>query len=180
MIISETSVINVSITQSIVCPSVDGWEFTLKALDAPLGSVSTESYWMTPRGWGTLFFSPPLKCSAYSDLAYCGAHKWPSEEKGWGQGSDERLPSGRPLLLSNLWRHKKSNSLIPKGAFRRRKEVIGELFLCVCHLFSSSGIQVFILLCTLFTDYRSWLVSEAEPAGFYIKILLSRGAERFR
>lgn len=166
-------------TQSIVCPSVDGWEFTLKALDAPLGSVSMESYWMTPRGWGTLFFSPPLKCSAYSDLAYCGAHKRPSEEKGWGQGSDERLPSGRPLLLSNLWRHKKSSSLIPKGALRKRKEVTGELF-CACVTSSAaqaSKSSFFSSLCS-FADCRSWLVSEAEPA--HIKILLSRGAERFR
>lgn len=28
------------------------------------------------------FFSPLLKCAAYSDLGYCGAHKWLSEEKG--------------------------------------------------------------------------------------------------
>lgn len=28
------------------------------------------------------FFSPPLKCASHSDLGYCGAHKWLSEEKG--------------------------------------------------------------------------------------------------
>lgn len=28
------------------------------------------------------FFSPLLKCAAYSDSGYCGAHKWLSEEQG--------------------------------------------------------------------------------------------------
>lgn len=158
--------------QSIVCPSVEGWEFTLKALDVPPGSVSTESYWMTRGGWGMPFFLPPLKCSVHSDLAYCGAHKWPSEEKerikkGWGQGSDERLPSGLLFCYQILQRHKKSNSLIAKVVSRRRKEVTGELFLCACHLFSSLVKSSFCSSSAVRRCRCCCLVSEAEPAFLY-------------
>lgn len=60
-------------------------------------------------------------------------------EKGWGQGSNRKAPIGTPFLLSNLSRHKKSNSLIPKDILRERKEVIGRPPLC--RSFSSSKAQ---------------------------------------
>ncbi len=103
----------------------------VKALSAPLGLVSMESYPTTHGEWGMPFFFPPLKCAAYSDSSYCGAHKWLSEEQGMerervGSRFKREAPIRTPSLLSNLLRHKKSNSLIPKDILRRREEVIGQ------------------------------------------------------
>lgn len=121
-----------------------GWEFMLKALGAPLALVSMESYPKTHCDWGMPFFSPLLKCAAYSDSGYCGAHKWLSEEKGMekervGSRFKRKPPIGTPFLLSNLSRHKKSNSLIPKDILTERKGVIGQHSLC--QSFSSSTAQ---------------------------------------
>lgn len=141
--------------------------------DVSLGLVSMESYAMTRCSWGMLFFSSPLKCSAYSDLAHCGAHKWLVEEKGMdekrvGSRFKSKAPIGTPFLLSNLLRHKKSNSLIPKGALRKRKEVLGQRFLCQSVISSAarcSKVSVCSSLCSC-NDRCSCLGPEAEPAFF--------------
>lgn len=81
--------------------------------------------------WGMPFFSLLPKCAAYSDSGYCGAHKWLSEEQAMekervGSRFKRKAPIRTPFLLSNLLRHKKSYSLIPKSILRERKGVIGQ------------------------------------------------------
>lgn len=51
-------------------------------------------------------------------------------EERVGSRFKRKAPIGAPSVLSNLSRHKKSNSLIPKGILRERKGVIGESSLC--------------------------------------------------
>lgn len=100
------------------------------------------------------FFSLLLKCAAYSDSGYCGAHKWLSEEKGMekervGSRFKRKAPIGTPFLLSNLLRHKKSNSLIPKNILReRRGGYRTAFFVSALQFFHSSAVelQVFTLL----------------------------------
>lgn len=128
-IISETLVIDYSINNTVHLLSIiGGWGwFMVKARSTPLGLVSMESYSTSLCDWGMPFFSPLLKCTAYSDSGYCGAHKWLSEEKGMvkervGSRFKWKAPIGTPFLLSNLLRHKKSYSLTPKNILRERQE----------------------------------------------------------
>lgn len=107
----------------------------VKAHGAPLGFVSMEAYPTTSCDWGMPFFSPLLKCAAYSDSDYCGAHKWLSEErgwrkKGWGQGSNERLPSGLPFCYQICWDTKRATVSFLRTSWGREKRVIGQHSLC--------------------------------------------------
>lgn len=152
-------------TQSIFYLSVGGWEFMVKALGAPLGLVSMESYPTTRCDWGMPFFSTLLKCAAYSDSGYCGAHKWLSEEKGMekervGSRFKRKALIGSPFLLSNLLRHKKSYSLIPKNILRERKGGYRTAFFVAASVPQSSpaGLSVFTLL--LHRLFSSWIVKQ--------------------
>lgn len=96
-----------------------------------------EAYPTTHHDWGMPFFSPLLKCAAYSDSGYCGAHKWLSEErgwrkKGWGQGSNERLPSGLPFCYQICWDTKRATVSFSRTSWEREKSVIGQHSLCQC------------------------------------------------
>lgn len=107
----------------------------VKAFGAPPGLVSMESYRRLVVTKACHSSSRCKKCAAYSDSGYCGAHKWLSEEKGMerkrvGSGFKRKAPIRTPFLLSNLLRHKKSYSLIPKNILRERKGVIGQHSLC--------------------------------------------------
>lgn len=122
------------------------------------------------------FFSPPLKCSAYSDLAHCGAHKWLSEEQGMDEKKGgvkvQRKGSHRDSLSvikfvgtqKEQQSHSQGHLEEKKGSFRRA------LFLCVSehHHVSSSvhKVPVCSSLCSC-NDRCSCLGPEAEPAFFF-------------
>lgn len=131
-----TSVINFSIDNTVHLLSISGRVGVhAKGTRVALGLVSRESYPTTRCDWGMPFFSALLKCAAYSDSGYCGAHKCLSEEKGMekervGSRFKRKPPIRTPILLSNLSRHKKSNSLIPKDILREQKRVFGRHSLC--------------------------------------------------
>lgn len=144
-----------------------GWEFTLKA---PLGLVSKESYPTTRCDWGMPFFSPLLKCAAYSDSGYCGAHKWLSEEKGMekervGSRFKRKPPIGTPILLSNLSRQKEQQSH-SQGHLEGENESFRTAFFVSESQFSSTAQRVNSSLLTwlhaapaLVVCVSSWIVS---------------------
>lgn len=142
----------------------------LKAVGAPLALVSMESYPKTHCDWGMPFFSPLLKCAAYSDSGYCGAHKWLSEEKGMekervGSRFKRKPPIGTPFLLSNLSRHKKSNSLIPKDILTERKGGYRTaFFVSELQFLHSSALEL-----PLFTSLHSPPLCSVSAAELFLK-----------